>query len=225
MARPTDLEFFRELMRDNRLHVGLGKITQLGVASDRSVLRVQLSVFPEEREIIAMMTWETVGVDAGFYRFPKVGDLVLFAQVEGDYEQAFVIKRLSSKEDTIPAKALDGHTVIQTEAGAEEIFLSSDKRLNLGKRNSVPLEPLVLGLVLQDFLDNFLAKFKGFISDLKSGPISLTTTPGNPTAPEPAFVAKLTQLESDIDSLKSTYVTTESSNILSKLAFTERGGE
>lgn len=159
MARPFDIETFKELLRDpNELHLAIGKIKKLGVASDRSVLRVQVSIMPEEREIIAMMTWETVGIDAGDFRFPKVDDLVLVGFVEKDPNQAFILRRLTSKTDTIPAKALLGHRVIQTEAGAEEIFIASDERINLAKRNSVPLEPLVLGLVAQQYFSDELTQ-------------------------------------------------------------------
>ncbi len=221
MGRGADLETLRKLFADERPELALGTIKKLGAASDRSVLRVAVEIFPDLREVIARMTWSSVGTDSGDFEFPAVGDLVLVCFVDRNPDDAFVISRLTSKEDTIPIMAMEGHRVVKAK---KELFLNSPTKINITKENA-GTEPLVLGLVLQTFATELIGKLKGFIGDLKAGPITLSTAPGAPTAPFPAFVTKLTTLEGDLDSLLEEFVTEAETNFLSQLAFTERGEE
>jgi hypothetical protein len=146
----NELEMLRELLSDNAIHIAIGKITGLELASDRSVLRVKVAMLPENREVVARMTWEQVGPESGIFGFPVVGDLVLLAIAEADINQIFVIKRMTSKEDKIPLQAVDGSTVIRALAG-KKTHVISDEAILLGRGGETdPDEPLVLGNVFAE---------------------------------------------------------------------------
>jgi hypothetical protein len=64
-----------------------------------------------------------------------------------DPDSAFVLKRLTSKEDQIPLQAMDGSTVIKSINGKKNHILSNTA-IFLGRGGSAdPTEPLVLGNV------------------------------------------------------------------------------
>lgn len=148
MGKPFDLEALREVFRDKRIHIALGVVESLDLATDRSVLRVKCTTFPDMNKIIAKMSWEHVGPDAGIYGFPSPQDLVLLAFGEGDIDSAFVIRRLTSKVDKIPLQAVNGDLVVRALAGKKAHVLS-DSMVLLGRGGSDPTEPLVLGLVFK----------------------------------------------------------------------------
>lgn len=96
-----------------------------------------------------------------------------------------------------------GEVVLYNEYG-QQIRLENGK-INLGKEAD---EPAVLGNVLTEFL--------GLVTDaLVAGTLCLTTTPGNPTAPNPTIAAQLT-------AYKAQYLTAPTTNILSQETFVER---
>lgn len=70
--------------------------------------------------------------------------------------------------------------------------------------------PVVLGTELLELLEQILDL-------LIAGQTVLTTTPGNPTAPNPAVAAQLTEL-------KAKYLTTDTTNIVSQTVYTTRSG-
>lgn len=148
MPQNIDLEAIRSVLADTRVHIAIGKIVGLEMATDRSVLRVNVRIFPENREILARMTWEHVGPEAGIFGFPVAGDLCLVAFAEGDDDYCFVIKRLTSKEDKIPLQAVSGDSVVKALAGKRTHVLS-DTQILLGRGGDDPDEPLVLGNIFK----------------------------------------------------------------------------
>ena len=149
MAKPMDLELMRNMLADNAVHIALATIKATELVADRSLLRVRVQLLPENLEIIAMMSWEHVGPNAGIFGFPVPNDLVLVAFVDKDPDLAFVIKRLTSKEDKIPLQAVNGDTVIRALAG-KRTHLLSDTEILLGRGGATdPTEPLVLGAVFK----------------------------------------------------------------------------
>jgi hypothetical protein len=204
-----NLELIREALKDRRLHLAIGQITKLMMASDRSVLRVLVSILPEEREIVARMSWAVLGNDSGFLQLPQTEDLVLVGMAEGDEENAFVMLKLSNREDKIPVNAASGDMVAKA-LTSTKLWLTSDTRINLTKGDDAPTEPLVLGNVLKTFLTEFLDSILNAaqIGQCAVGPVFL----------DPSIRTALVQY-------KTEYLETESSNIVSQLAFTERGGE
>lgn len=198
-----DLEALREIFADYRTHVAVGRIDQLALTDDRSLLRVKVTLLPENREVVAMMTWEHVGPSCGIFAFPVPGDLVLVAFADGSADHAFVIRRLTSKEDKIPVQAASGDTVIFALTGKKSHLLS-DTKVNLGRGGeSEPDENLVLGQVLKEFLSDFLTLFANHTHTGNLG--YLTTPPMN---------------ASEALALKSSPV--ENEDILSDVAFTEK---
>lgn len=199
--KPIDLESLRAALRDSRLWVALGVLKRVELASDRSVCRVLVDILPEEREIVARMTWEDVGPDSGWVALPSAGDLVLLAMAEGDEEQAFVIKRLSSKEDKIPLQAVDGATAIVTKAG-KKLWLTSDTRINLSNGTEQPTQNLVLGQVFKDLMVSLLDAIASHTH---------TGNAGFPTSP-PLNADEFTDLKAS---------PVEDEAVLSELSFTE----
>jgi hypothetical protein len=220
------LEDLRELFKDKRIYFHICKVKKLGVASDRSILRVQVEVLDDltevSREIIAVMTWDAVGTDSGEYEFPSTDDLVLVAQTEGNSDAAYVIKRLSSKADRIPQKATEGHKVSKARSG-KKYYIASNAGIHICKSDNDGTEPLVLGNTLKTALGNLIDKINEMIDKITGSPLTISSSPGMPSIIYPQLVTDLNAVKSDLNTLKGTYVTTASTNIVSQIAFTERG--
>lgn len=152
------LEELREIFADNRTHITLGEIQKLELSADRSVLRAQVLILPEARQVVAKVAWDATGPDAGTFTFPNQGDWVLLACAEGSPNDIFVIKRLTSKSDTIPTQAVTGDAVYRALAG-KKAHLLSDTRINLGRGGSEPTENVVLGQVFKEMMSEFLQIF------------------------------------------------------------------
>lgn len=149
------LEELKKILGEGKLHVYLGMIQKLHLAKDRSYLKVSVSVLPEERTVISTMTWDSVGEDSGDFEFPTPGDLVLLVNAEGDDDNSFVIKRLTSRADKIPQAAADGDKVHRAKAGNKYWNVSNTKIL-LARGDAEPSENLVLGQVFKSFMQVFL---------------------------------------------------------------------
>lgn len=199
----NDLEFLRELFKDVRLHIGIGTISQLGLSIDKSTLRVMVTLLPENRQIVATMGWS----DVNQISFPVVDDLVLVAFVDGHPEEAFVIKRISTETEGIPAFAQTGNLVAYSRAGKKAYF-GSDTKIGIARPNKEPTEPLVLGNVLASGLTAFVNAFLNAaqIGQHPLGPVFLDPT-----------------VRTALNNFLTTYINTSSSNILSQIGYTERG--
>ena len=143
MGSGLNLSELAEIFDDGKLHLAVAKIEQLEVAADRSVLRCMTRILPDDIRMVASMSWEAVGPNAGIFQFPSVNDLVIIGYLDGHENDAFVLKRLTSKEDNIPIQALAGHLVLKTLAGKKN-FVNSDTEINLTRENPGN-ERLVLG--------------------------------------------------------------------------------
>lgn len=202
-----DLELMREVFRDVRLHIGIGVVTQLGLAPDMSCLRVQVNLMPENREIVAVMGWAACGANAGFYSFPEVNDLMIVAFVEGEPDDAYVICCLPSAEETIPKFAADGHMVAYANTG-KKLYLGSDTKILLGRPDQEPTEPVVLGTAITNFFQDFINAF------LNAAQIGQSAV--GPVALDPSVRQALMQAVQK-------YITTPSTSIVSSVVFVDRG--
>lgn len=142
--KSSGLEELRELLSDDRLLMSLGLVQDLELLEDRSLLYVTVLLVPEELKIVAKMSWEAVGPDAGDFQFPSKNDLVIVGFMDGHQDSAYVLRRLTSKEDTIPLQASTGDKVSKALAGKKSHLLS-DTEVLLGRGGADPTEPLVLG--------------------------------------------------------------------------------
>lgn len=217
----VSLEELREIFRDQRIWISVGQIEELDPASDSHALRVKVKLYPDEISIIARYSFDNVGPSSGIIAFPEEGDLVLVAFAEGDEQQAFVLKSLTSKIDKLPPRSLQGDIVIKARAG-KKLNLSSDTRINIGKgATTQEAEPLVLGAILKNALTDIYAKIDSVLQKLIEGPIA-TGNLGNPAPTDPGLVESLTELKTQFDADKTKYIDTVTTNIVSQIAFTER---
>jgi type VI secretion system (T6SS) baseplate-like injector VgrG len=220
----TDLEALREIFSDGDTHIAVGKIVKLSLADDRSVLFAQCTLLTQDRDVIAHVCWDSCGPNSGSFSFPLVGDMVVVEFAEGDEEQAYVTHRLSTTTDIIPVQAAAGHMVNRSLAGKKN-YLLSDTKILLGQGGdaSDPTEPLVLGTVMLAALTDLSTRLNAVIDAIVSGPVALTIAPGSLAPTAPALIASLNSIKSQVSSDLSKYVTTAGTNIVSKIAFTERG--
>lgn len=226
-----DLELFKEVFKDKKTHIAIAKIKQISMVADRSALKCLVSVFPDNREVVARMTWEMTGPNSGIVEFPAVNDLVLVAFADGENDYCFVIRRMSSKEDNLPLKAVDGHLVLKSKAG-KEVWLTGQSKILLSKGDTVPAENLVLGQQLKTLLSYLLAQLAEQSDQLKTLSTEIanhqhTGNLGYPTAP-PLTPTPFTTAATQMDAKKTNYNTkkgspVDDSVILSDFAFTEKG--
>lgn len=226
-----DLEMMKEIFKDKRSHVCIAKIKRLSVTSDRSYLKCLVSIFPDQREVVARMGWAMTGPDAGIVEFPEVDDLVLVAFADGENDYCFVISRLSSSTDKLPLRAVDGHLVLKSKSG-KKAWLTSDSKILLSEGDAEPTENLVLGQQLKTLLIDMLAKLtelSGKVEELSNevathnhaGNLGYPTSAPNQSGSFVALAADFNGIGVDFDDLSASPVQDEV--ILSDLAFTEKG--
>lgn len=214
-----NLEELRNIFRDNRSWIELAKVIKIEPADDRSLVRVLVEQFPEGDQIVCRMSWPSVGPDAGFYQLPSIGDMVLVALEDGDRDNAYVIKSLSSKEDTIPQQAIDGDTIVKALAG-KNTHISSDTGLFLGKGDpdTPPDEPIVLGNALKTALETYISdRIIEILDEFLANPVGMGNL-GNAVPLFPALSTKLTTIKAGIETDKANF-----DDFLSDLAFSEKG--
>lgn len=233
MSQGMDLELLRQIFGDPRMHIGFGVIRQLGLAVDHSSLRVQVALLPEEREIIAQMSWADSGALCGDITFPEVDDAVLVAFVEGDPDHAYVIARFSSKDEPLPAFATSGHSVKYARPG-KKLYLGSASKVCIARPAVEPTEPLVLGAVFQTFMSTVLQKLIDTQAQIMAlvDAFNAHTHVGNlgylTTTPQPTDITAATLVKTSVNTAKSAVNSQKSSPIddgavLSQIAFTEKG--
>lgn len=197
----ADLEFLREVFKDDRLHIGIGTITQLGLSQDGNTLRAQVNLLPENREVVCVYTWD----DIGRISFPEVDDLVLVAFCDGLPDEAHVIRQLTNGEEPISAFGRLGHMISNSRPGKKN-YIGSDTKVSIGRIDVEGNENLVLGQQIKSLLSSVLdaiSSHKHVYDD--AGTPSETQPPDNASA------------------FTSAKATVDSGSILSDIAFTEKG--
>ena len=217
--RQPDIEALRSILSDKRMHNALALVKKVEVLTDRSKCRVLLEILPDKFEVVATCGWAATGPDAGIFSVPVVGDLVLVAYVDRD--TVFVTSRLTSPEDKIPSRALTGDMVAAALSG-KGLHLTSTKGVYIGRAGaSDPSEPTVLGNVMKTALGDLLDKFTGLLDTIISGPLAIDSMGGSAVT-HPTLVTSLNSLKTQVATLKSTYVSTANTNIVSQHSFVER---
>ena len=241
MSRRIDLEGLKAILNNDVTTLAIAKVQKVEVLEDFSVARALLMVFPEEYEVVARVSFPHANMGGGFFTLPNKDDLVLVGFVNKD--EVFIISYLSSKDDLIPKTVKEGHTVLRA-SPKKHLELASDTKGYLSKgADTRPTEPLVLGAVLKTMLTELITNQKLLATKLDEltdmvalGDMIMSTAPGNPAAPNPAKAASITTFRDSIkttaasvikklEKIQQDYITDESKNIVSKLWFTERGGE
>lgn len=224
------LKDLANMLKDPQNSIEIGTVDDLELSEDRSVLRASILSWPDQQEIICRVSWSHCGPNAGVFMFPQIGDLVMFCLVSKKEDQSFVIKTLSSKEDTIPITAKDGSLVLRS-ISKKKSWLTSDTRINLSRGDTEPLENLVIG---QKFKTTYLSHLSKLVilieklviqreTDLNHTHIGIFGVPVNipiQTTAMTAEKAELNTIKGEIETLKANDV--ESENILSDVSFTEK---
>lgn len=215
--KPVDLEALREIFQDRKTHIAVGTIVKTELSPDRAVLRAEVRILTQSRNIIARVTWDAVGPNAGIFQFPVKGDLVLVAFAEGDNEQAYIIRRMSSKADLIPKQASLGHTVIRALLGLKTYVISNTMIL-LGRGGDTdPTERLVLGDTFKTAYSAHLAS--NSTTNQKAAAHKHIDSMGFYTMP-PDVASDFTAQKSAVDAIKASPV--DNANMLSDIAKTEK---
>ena len=165
---------------------------------------------PQTPEFPAMMPW-------GFAHRPPTGLQTVLGRI-GEHPGARIIL---GHRDIDKPDLEEGEVILYNENG-EQIRLEKEKvvmqtksgeavRIEDGKvklGGSTADQAVVLGTVLAELLGSLM-------DTLVTGDFLLCTSPGSPTAPNPAKAAQITQW-------KAQYLTTAATNILSAVCFTQR---
>jgi hypothetical protein len=208
LVRPVDLEALRSVFADPReTHIAVAKVLAFEMQPNKSVLFAKCKILTQDRDVVARVSWSACSQGGGVFMLPSVDDLVLLAFAEKDSEQCFLIQRLSSNDDKIPADAVNGHLALRAPNG-KKTYLKSDTKISIGKADGDLTQPLVLGLVLKEFLGKIIDEF------LNATQIGFT--PFGPCFLDPTIRANLILH-------KDQYITQAATNIASQIAFTERG--
>ena len=224
----ADLELLRTIFSDGKIHITLAVVTQLEVAPSMAIARVKVKTLPESLEVIAQ-----VSSQARLQDLPQPNDLGILAY--SDTEEAYWITTLSYDGDPISARAAAGDTVMQARQSAY-LLAADNVYIGQGANNVDPTEPLALGNVLISCFTDLLADLNSlasalntFTTALKTGPVGIDSI-GGPVVTGPVLIAACTSLgtaistyTTSITTRKSKYLTTAATNIVSGIAFTERG--
>ena len=140
------------------------------------LFQVELLGLGETR--VARCSWPSTGPNAGIYHVPAVEDIVILAMVEGSEDGNYIIGRLSSKDDPMPARAWnqeEKRTALVVKAREMEELQLTGQRIDLTQGDELGSENLVLGqqykLLLTDILDHMKALIEahnGLVSEFNS---------------------------------------------------------
>ena len=108
-------------------------------------------------------------------------------------------------------------------ADATAVSLSSDADIKLARLGEDATENAVCGVKLTQYLTDIHTQLAAILDILIAGTHVLTTTPGNPTAPNPTQAALFTNIKAALAALKTTNIDTDASNILAQKIFIDKG--
>jgi hypothetical protein len=214
----NDLEMLREMFKDPKLHIGIGTIVQLGLESTGNKLRVMVNLLPENRQVVAEMTF----ADVMDICFPEINDLGVVAFADGHPDECFVIALINNKDEPLPKFAQNGSKVAYSRPG-KKFYIGSDTKLGIGRPNIEPTEPLVLGTQLIALLTGILTQINAVFSAISTGPVSDFGNLGAPVPTSAEIASAISDATTALEGLASTYLATASTNIVSQIGFTERG--
>jgi hypothetical protein len=230
----ADLEALREMLAGNRIHLTLARVDSVEVLADASGARVTCTTLPHELEMVAVVTYSMTGPETGIYGgMPIADDLVLVGLTDAD--SAFIVARLNTTDEKLPAQAVLGHLIAKARAG-KKAYIASDTGVYVGRGGAVDAaEPLILGAVMKSYMTDMktrvndsLNKLVALIDKLIAGPVGVGNL-GNPVPIFPALATDLGALKIEITAVqnalaadKTKYVDTAATNVVSQIAFTER---
>jgi len=138
-----------------------------------------------------------------------------------DYNDAIALPGLlpTGKEMVFDSPEEGAGHVIASEL--MKISLTSDGKILLSRREQQPDEPVPLGLVLKQYLEDLHSEMEKILDVLIAGQSVMITSPGSPSAPNPAEVAKIVAAKTALNALKMSPISDDA--FLSNILFTEKG--
>ena len=213
----SNLSIFKEALRDNREWISLCQVMEEEMAMDGSAYQVKVETIPLGKEALVNVTR-----DPAISSPARPGDLWIVCFLSGNYNNGFLIKQVTSMEEKIHPKSVDGETVVSSREN-KKINISNDPKakldepLLLGKTTSEWLVKLVKEVKkINDKVETLNSKYKTHIHTSSS----LTPQLPIPAAEDPQLAAdpltdrNLTNLESD----------PEQEKLKSDLAFVQERG-
>lgn len=118
-------------------------------------------------------------------------------------------------------KEFEGESTFADFVQADMRVRFGDGFIGLGKDGAEQTEPIPLGLVLKKYLEDLHKQLEDILDILVAGDHVLTTSPGSPSAPNPAKAVLFEQAKAELEALKASPVGDK--GLLSDITFTEKG--
>ncbi len=151
-SHQLDIELLKEALQDGKIHISLASVISSEIATDRSSWKATVRLLPDGYEARVWVTAEYVAPGVGVYYPLRQNDLVLVAFSEGNQDYGFLIKRIPTKEDSIPEEFNNDKVVLKTTSAEEFVLVCNN--IKLGSDGSS--ENLVLGQVFKDMMSEVL---------------------------------------------------------------------
>ena len=212
-----DLASLREIFKAGS-PISLVVIKQVEITEELDEIRCLCEALPENNEIVARISFPSCSQGNGFFALPNANDFGIC--VFSDDDTPIIVGFLSNSDDLIPEQVKDGDVVLKC---LKKLHIAATK-INLGKADpsAEPDEPLPLGNVLLEYFTEIHTRLDAIIDAIVAGPVAIDSIGGQcPT--NPALITALNAEKTLLGTAKSTYVDTDSSNVVSQIAFTERG--
>lgn len=206
----TEAELHREVVKIVRQE--LAPILMANITATQDVYRASAQRSLNETPIDNMRLIQPYG----FASRPPKGTQALMVPVASDPTHINVVGQFDQNRPPVN----DGESCLYGPDGAI-VYMQTGKNIRIGSLTSA--SPLVLGDILKTFTDGFIDAVVSALTDIVTGPVAVTTTPGNPAPTHPTLIAALNTVITNLNTLKSQYVDTASTNFLSQKNFTERG--
>lgn len=201
--------------------LALGEVKSVGSMSTKGVA-VELRILPDNYDVIALAVWPK-----GLVIVPAVGELMLAVFPDTQTETALAFGFVAGESRELHQRSENGGFCVGGIAG-KKTNVSSNTRVNVGRGgDSEEDEPLVLGNVASEYLAAISQQLTTLNTHLSTLTASVTAIDAavNSGAQAAALGTLTTQLgtqATEIGTEKAQYIDTDSSNILSQIAFTER---
>lgn len=200
------LRAMRQMIRTETAKILMGQVVSNASASRTSSQRFGESPIENMRRVQPY----------GFGSRAPSGTQTLVVPIAGDPTHLITVGDFDDGKPAIQ----DGESVLYG-ADGQVVYMKSGGRILVGSQASAA--PAVLGDVLKSCMDALFAELDTIVEAIKTGPVAITTTPGNPAPTHPTLIAAMTAAKTALDNMKSQYVDTASSNFLAQKIFVERG--
>lgn len=209
-----DVAEFREILRDERVWLGIIKITSETIDQEIDIegasYRVEAQTIPDQDPCFIYVT-QGSGIESPV----RKGQCWIAGFDEGNINRGFLISKISDMNSKLHPKAREENTVIRSEP-EKRIFLSNNFEAEVN-------ENIVLGQALKTWLSSLVDQIDSIAKDVESLKNTYNThvhpAPGTPT-PSISAVTTLPE-QTSLDTLKSDE---EIDKILSDLGFIQEKG-